>query len=257
VVLTNSALYSTNGMDLALSNIGSANLTAGSGNDETIDASHYTGSLTLNGSSGTTGNNNDVLIAGLGVNTLQGGVQADRFVLTGLSVSDTLTPSLDAVNGVSGQRDLIDYSGAKDGLIVNLGKTGAAQAVNKTAALKGEGLLTLNGLFDDFVGSKYSDKLTGDLLSNAIYGGGGADKLAGGGVPLPLAGQPKNHDFLYGNGSTSFVHPAKALQEIDTTSRKGISPFPTIFPIVIPDFVFAVIAEGASSDPFIISQASV
>jgi hypothetical protein len=266
VVLTNSLLYSSNSMSLELSNIGTVNLTAGTGGYEVLDGSHYTGNLTLTGSPGTTGVNNDTLIAGLGVNTLIGGVQADRFVLTGFSISDTLTPSIDSVNGVTAQRDLIDYSARlystaksefnKIGVVVNLGIIGTTQAVNSTStnpAVEAEGSLTLTGLFDDLIGSKYKDRLTGNALTNEIYGDGGpGDSLAGGGVPPPAAHKPDNHDFLIGNGSTAFVPPKRGSGEIDSRFRSGTSPFPKILPIIVPEAIFTEVQTGFQvADPFV------
>jgi hypothetical protein len=228
-VLTNDLLYSTNAMSLTLSNIGAANLTAGSGADELLDASHFSGTLSLSGSTSTTGSNHDTLVAGLGVNTLLGGAQADRFVLSGKSVSDTLSPSTEAAAGAAGQRDLIDYSAAADGVKVNLSKINVAQEMNRKAALNGEGLLTLTGFFDDLEGSRYGDILTGDHLGNVIYGGGGADTLAGGGVPKRVHGEPASRDFL----------------------DRRASPFPKIAPMAIPETIFAAVALNAAPDPYI------
>jgi hypothetical protein len=260
VVLTNDLLYSTNGMSLGLTNIGAADLTAGTGANEVLDASHFTGSLDMTGSSNT---DNDTLIAGLGINQLFGGLGADRFVLTGFSVSDSLTPSFDATHGVDDQRDLIDYSARlfptghshfnKAGVTVNLGLIGTVQAVNAKStnpALKPEGMLTLNGLFDDLEGSKYNDKLTGDDLTNIIDGGGGADRLAGGGVPPRVPHHPANHDFLFGNGRTVFVAPARGSGEIDTRFRSGISRFPKTEPIIVPELILAAVT-ASMADPFI------
>jgi Ca2+-binding RTX toxin-like protein len=186
----------------------------------------------------------------LGVNTLIGGAQADRFVLTGQSISDTLTPSTQAAAGMTGQRDLIDYSAAADGLIVNLGKTGTQQVVNTSASLAGKGLLTLTGKFDDLWGSTFNDKLTGDDLTNVIYGGGGKDTLAGGGVPPHAKGKPANHDFLVGNKKTKFVPPAHGSQEIDSKYRNGKSPFSTIIPIIVPEAIFNLVTP----DPYVKEQ---
>ncbi len=245
-VLTNHLLYSTNGMSLTLTNMGAASLTAGSGANETLDASHFTGDLTLTGSASATGQNHDALIAGSGINHLVGGMQSDRFVLNGFSVSDTLTPSLEAAAGVAGERDLIDYSSRlfpaghskfnKPGAVVNLGLIGVAQAVNAKSnnpAIKALGLLTLEGQFDDLEGSRYADKLTGNKLSNVIFGDGGADVLAGGGVPPHLPHQPANHDKLRPGGA---------------------SFFPILLPIVIPESIFTAVAGGAASDPFVIKM---
>ncbi len=244
-VLSDNLLYAKDGMNLALTNLPVAALTAGLG-ALVLDASHYSGTLTLTGSAATTGTNNDTLIAGLGVNTLIGGQQSDRFVLNGLSISDALTPSVMAAAGASGQRDLIDYSTATDGLTVNLSKVGISQQVNKTAALKTKGLLTLNGLFDDLIGSNFNDTLTGNSLSNIIFSGKGTDRLAGGGVP-----HRGIHDYLAGNRHTIFTAPAHGSGEIDSKYRGGISPFLAI-PIIhtVPPAIIAIIT-ASKPDPFI------
>ncbi len=258
VVLTDSSLYSTNGMLLGLTNITTASLTAGNGGNELLDGSQYSGHLTLTGSSATIGANNDTLVAGKGVNILIGGAEADRFVLTGFSVSDTLTPSTQGAAGLNGQRDLIDYSarqyadahtGKEFGVTVNLGRLNTAQQVNVKSTdptEKTEGLLTLTGLFDDLAGSIYNDVLTGDQLSNVIYGGGGSDTLAGGGVPPH---KPAFHDFLVGNKHTKFAKPVKG--EIDSKFTNGISPFPDILPIIVPQSIFAIIGNQTTADRFL------
>jgi hypothetical protein len=246
VILTNLLLYSTNGLTMALANIGTASIMALNSGSETLDASHYSGNLTLHGGNAS----GDILIAGLGINTLIGGpAEGARFVLNGHSISDTLTPSLGGTSGTA--EDLIDYSTATDGVKINLGKIDVAQMVNTKAKLRPEGLLTLTGYFAELEGSRYNDRLRGDKLSNLIYGDGGSDVIAGGGVPPRLHGRPDNRDYLVGNLHTIFVPPPRGSYEIDSLYRNGRSPFYPESSFLVPLAIFDEVI-ASTPDPFIL-----
>ncbi len=241
LVLTDALLYSTRDlMQLTLTNIGSANLTAGAG-DDVLDGWGFHGNLTLNGGAG-----NDKLIAGHGVNLLKGGVMADVFFLSGQSITDELVPSQDGltnvvINGLQ-QRDRIDYSAASGpkGVTVNLSKVNVQQTVNNNLNMQTKGLLKLDGLFNDLVGSKFVDKLTGNKLVNIIVGNGKADTLAGNGTPTRKA------DYLFGAVGSHFTRPLPG--EIDVRSS-GKSPFPASPSVTVPQAILDIIARAPLTDP--------
>ncbi len=273
-VLTNTLLYTSDHMELTLANIPNASLAAGSDTaSHTLDARAFDsgdfasiGGLTLTGGGG-----NDTLIAGHGTNILHGGIQSDRFVLSGQSISDTLITSVMGaanaaaqlahrapvkVNGAE-QRDLIDYGNDTSGTGVTVDLRKESQNVKTPKAPGATGNLVLHnadgsfGLFSDLIGSQYNDTLTGNALSNIIYFGGGKktkDTLAGGGVPAR-----GKHDFLIGNAHTHFTPPTHGSGEIDSLYRKG-APFAAVVPIHIPTPTYAlIVASGDAGDPYIAS----
>ncbi|WP_420471075.1 M10 family metallopeptidase C-terminal domain-containing protein [Brevundimonas sp. FT23042] len=141
--------------------------------NETINGSSLADTLgglggndTINGLAG-----DDYLDGGSGNDILNGGDGAD--ILIG-GLGD------DALNGGDGI-DTADYSGAGEGVVVNLA-AGAASG--------GAGVDTLVNI-ENITGTAYSDTLTGDGAANVIRGGGGVDTLNGGGGDDQLfAGAP-------------------------------------------------------------------
>lgn len=129
----------------------------------------------LNGMGG-----NDVLLGHGGNDVLDGGAGNDR--LEGGDGDDILIGGLgdDTLIGGAG-RDTADYTGATDGVVVNLA-TGLATG--------GAGSDTLASL-ENIRGSAFNDVLTGDGGDNIIHGGGGIDTLNGGaGNDQLFAGAP-------------------------------------------------------------------
>ncbi|WP_420479211.1 M10 family metallopeptidase C-terminal domain-containing protein, partial [Brevundimonas sp. FT23028] len=124
------------------------------------------GNDTINGLAG-----DDYLDGGSGTDILNGGDGAD--ILVGGLGDDTL-------NGGAGI-DTADYSGAVEGVVVNLA-TGTASG--------GAGNDTLVDV-ENITGTAASDTLTGNGAANIIRGGGGVDTLNGGGGDDQLfAGAP-------------------------------------------------------------------
>jgi Ca2+-binding RTX toxin-like protein len=118
---------------------------------------------------------------GAGGDAITGGVRAD--VLFGDEGNDRLMggggddvldggSGNDLIDGGSGF-DLVSYAEASAGVTVSLGVTVAQNT-------GGAGADTLANL-EDLVGSRFSDRLTGDGLGNFLFGLAGNDELVGGG----------------------------------------------------------------------------
>jgi len=259
--ITDSVFQSTDHMNLALSGIQNANVTASAGH-LLFDASGFTGTLHASGG----GFDAQTLIAGKGINYLDdGGGGRDRYVLSGSSV-------LDVVKG-KGAGNLIDYfndtsgTGVKVNLsksnvyTTNIGSLSTSVVVQNVqtgvitteslSAISGTGNLVLVGNFYNLAGSQYTDVLTGNKFANVIYGGGGTnDKLTGGG----------GVNYLFGNKTTKFGASAGT----DFRTRSGKDPFipvlawnggtftPNLLPVPIainhfvalPPAVVAAVADG-------------
>lgn len=107
------------------------------------------------------GDGNDRLIGGIGDDILLGGLGNDTLI--GGEGNDTLTGG----DGV----DTADYSGDRDGVVVNL-QTGKA-------AGEGAGNDNLAGI-ENAIGGQGDDVLIGNALANVLTGGGGNDRIVAG-----------------------------------------------------------------------------
>lgn len=155
-----------------LSGIESANLTGGAGNN-VLNASAFTGAVTLNGGAGNDtlqgGKGSDVLTGGLGNDSLSGGAGIDRVVETG-DVNFTLTPT--SLTGL-GTDTLVGMETAS-----LTGGTGT----NTLNAATFTGAVTLNGGAgnDVLIGGKGNDSLLGSDGNDMLTGGLGRDTCTGG-----------------------------------------------------------------------------
>lgn len=255
-VLTNAQLTS-NGTD-KLTSIELARLTGGAGNNK-LDASTFTGSVTLDGSGGNdtlvgglandsliggAGNDSligndgdDVLEGGAGDDNLNGGAGNDRFVFTGSTALgvDTITV------GDNQGTNTLDFSAFRIALSrLDLGQT-TSQTVN--ASLK----LTIgsNDAIDNVLGTDLADLIFGNGLSNSLIGRSGNDTMAGnagndlldGGAGLDsLDGGADNDTILGGDGDDQL------FSGTGTDSLDGGAGSDTIngTPEVPPVFGFAI-----------------
>lgn len=191
-----------------LSSIERANLTGGSGND-TINASAFTGTTTLNGLGG-----DDTLTGGSGVDTISGGDDEDTLVgnggndiLNGDNGNDTLNGGSgnDTLNGGAGTDTVVQTVNASQTL-TNTSLTGngtdtlssieiailtggaSNNTLNATAftgiamllGLDGTDTLTGGSGNDILDGGNGNDSLTGNAGNDTITGGAGTDSLTGG-----------------------------------------------------------------------------
>jgi Ca2+-binding RTX toxin-like protein len=163
-----------------------ARLTGGAGNN-TLDASAFTGNVTLNGGAGNDSlagaQGNDRLLGGEGNDTISAGLGND--VLVGGRGNDTLDGG--------GGTDAVDHSASPNGVRVNL----------KQRKSGGEGtdrLLAIEGA----IGSEFNDVLIGNNLANLLIGGGGKDRINGQGGEDTLHGGD-DEDILQGGAGNDIV----------------------------------------------------
>jgi Ca2+-binding RTX toxin-like protein len=168
-VLTNTSLTG-NGTD-SLSNIETASLTGGSGNNN-LNASAFTlGSVTLNGGAGndtlTGGSANDVLTGGSGNDVIDGGNGIDRLVESA-NLNFTLTNTSLTGNGTDSLSNIETAS-----------LTGGNGNNTLNASTFTLGSVTLNGGAgnDTLTGGLANDVLTGSTGNDTLKGGNGIDRL--------------------------------------------------------------------------------
>lgn len=182
--LTDAALISLLGNN-ALQSIELARLTGGTA-DNVLDASVFSGSVTLLG-----GDGNDTLSDASGDDSLVGGHGDDAYWLLA-SGSDLL------VESVGEGSDLLDYSWADGGVSVELSRV-TQQAVRPNHRL------TLSEEIEQFRGSKFADVVT--LLSEGtprqLDGGAGDDSLnaSEATAALTLLGSDGNDTLMSGSSS--------------------------------------------------------
>jgi RHS repeat-associated protein len=144
----------------SLNSLDQASLTGGGGNN-TIDASAFTGSVTLDGGSG-----NDTLIAGAGADQLTGGLGNDS--LTGGSGTDTLVESGDVSFTLS--NTTLSGMGSDTLTGIEAAKLTGGAGNNSLAASTFTGSATLDG-------GAGNDSITGGLANDSLVGGTGIDVL--------------------------------------------------------------------------------
>jgi Ca2+-binding RTX toxin-like protein len=204
-VLTNSTLTGL-GTD-SLTSIEAAILTGGT-NNNTLDASAFTGSTTLNGGGGA-----DVLIGGSGANNFVNNQAGDTTIVGGSGTNvANLTPSGFVSLSDSGGLDDINFSTSQTGITIDLAKSnGTGQNVD------GNGFtVSLNGTFENVIGTAFTDDVLGNTADNIIYGGLGADRIDGaagndiiyggtGGALGNSADSDGSNDIIYGGLGTDQI----------------------------------------------------
>jgi Ca2+-binding RTX toxin-like protein len=111
---------------------------------------------------------NDVIRGGSGNDTLSGGNGSD--IIFGGAGNDTIYGDAgnDVITGGSGY-DTIDYSSFGSGINADM-STHAVNSILGSALIDG---------IEKFVGSRFSDTISGDHLANEIWGGTGNDVIRG------------------------------------------------------------------------------
>jgi Ca2+-binding RTX toxin-like protein len=184
---------------------GTASLVIGSTSDDTFSGFEIikasAGDDTISGSTGAdtayglTGDDillglggADTLHGGDGNDTLNGGAGAD--ILYGNADGDTFIASLgnDSMNG-GGDNDVVDYSslsGSVNFITLSLGAGGGQSSVSL------DGISDVHKLknIENVIGTDGGDTITGNNLSNTLFGGAGVDILDGG----------AGNDEIYGEG---------------------------------------------------------
>lgn len=183
-----------NGTD-TLTSIEQAILTGGAGNN-TLNASAFSGNVTLNGLGG-----NDTLTGGAGNDILTGGAGNDTY-----SFNTNTARGSDLIDESGGGTDTITFSGSDNSVTIDLSLTGN-QVVN--------GNLTLNLTADQIenvTGGNAADTLTGNSLNNTLNGGSGNDILSGGAGNDTLNG---------GTGTDTVVQTADGSQTLTNALLTG------------------------------------
>lgn len=172
VSLSDSDLVSS-GITDALSNIELASLTGSTGDDE-IDATSFTGNVTING-----GNGNDTLTGAAGASALNG--QNGNDIITGQAENDSLLGGSgdDVMDGGDGD----DRMNGNDGHDTMTGGLGNDTMTGHTGDLGSDdaGKDSMDGGDGDdkLDGGKGNDTIVGGEDSDSIVGGAGSDSLEG------------------------------------------------------------------------------
>ncbi len=202
------------------------------GSDDVVDASSLPATISIEldgyGSNETLigGSGNDLLTAGLaasdtaqaGANSLVGGAGDDTLVsnlgcdsLYGGSGNDDyrINPGTDPTLVDTGGFNTLDFSIAAQAIAIDLGlDAGQTQYVDPS-----NDVVSLQGNFDEFIGSTHGNKVTGNADDDIIYGGAGNntitggqgnDIIYGGAGPTTITGGHSN-DIIYGGSAPTTI----------------------------------------------------
>jgi Ca2+-binding RTX toxin-like protein len=176
-----------------------------------LDATQYAGAAALIGNDG-----NDTLIAGPGLNLLEGDAGDDLFIFKPDGGLD-----LNYVAGGAGT-DTLDFSAFSAGITVNLSLLNVTQNV-----VVGEIQIRLVSIpgpaaeeIENIIGGGGADTITGNSISNRITGGGGADILNGGGGTNTIV-ETADADFVLTNASLSIGGVVKTLSNFQRAELTG------------------------------------
>jgi Ca2+-binding RTX toxin-like protein len=88
--------------------------------------------------------------------------------------------------------------------------------------------------FEDIIGSPYADTIIGDDGPNAIWGGSGADTLAGAGENDTLIGERGNDSVNGGNGADTCEGETEIECELDPSTAGALGTWPYVLDDVEP-----------------------
>ncbi|MDY0328392.1 MAG: hypothetical protein RBR07_09105, partial [Arcobacteraceae bacterium] len=166
------------------------------------------------------GDGDDTITGSSLVNTLQGGVGADTFVMKG-SANDTIYGGLSSSVDTNTQ-DTVDYSGYGNELFVNLTNNTATVDVNDDGFDGSDKIDSINGI-ENVIGTSQSDTIYSGSGVNTIFSGGGADSIYAGSGKDVIYGQAGD-DIVYMNvdGNTTSNH-IDGGEGTDTVVYTGLS----------------------------------
>jgi Ca2+-binding RTX toxin-like protein len=183
--LTNAQLVRSVAPTVNLTHINRANLTGGFGPNN-IDASAFTGDVTLSGASA-----NDMLWASSGNTTFDGGQDDDTFVLGA-------GPVVNVLEDQGG--DTLDFSAIPFGVTIDLSQSnGVVQGIGSGVTL------AINGVIEKVVGSGFDDQIVGNDAANSMNGGNGNDTIDGGAGNDSIDGAVGNDVLTGGDGADDLI----------------------------------------------------
>lgn len=182
----------------------------GEGNDTFTMGTGGTLSGTVNG-----GNGDDVLMGGAmsddlygdgGDDTLSGGQGSDNlFGGEGDDILEGGGGGADVINGGAGF-DLASYEGSTNRVNISI-----INGTNTGSHAIGDSYVSIEGL----IGSAFGDTLTGNAMTNELYGGGGKDIMNG----------FKGDDFLYGGDGNDFMTGGLGADFLDGGNGNDIARY--------------------------------
>jgi Ca2+-binding RTX toxin-like protein len=151
----------------------------------------------------------NTLIGGEGDDALFGGLDSDFYFIIPGSTDSITDP---------GGRDMLDFSDARLGITLDLGRdAGQMQVLD----LFGNGVV-LRGTFEDVIGSDLDDTIHGNTADNHIDGGDGNDSLDGGSGNDTLEGGPGD-DAMSGDDGADVLSGNDGTDLLDTGDDAGDS----------------------------------
>ena len=175
----------TDGIDAPLTGTGGGDLILGLSGDDILEGD--AGDDTLYG-----GKHHDTLRGGAGADTLYGGRGND--ILEGGAGADFL-------DGGGGESDTISYENSNAGVSVNLQfEINALSGGHATDSVSGVNDRMVAGSFENIIGSRHNDGLSGDTRDNVLIGGDGDDYLYGNAGDDILEGGDDTDSYVFEGG---------------------------------------------------------
>lgn len=185
----------------------------------------------------TTSGGNDKLIGGPGADTLNAGAGDDELfsdegddLLIGADGNDLYRfkffSDKELVDSQGDDtltfEDVPEGTGVVNGITLNLGTVGTQQKVYENGTTIGN--VTLNGSFENVIGSAYKDALTGNESANNLFGGDGDDSIVASGGDDTIGGGDGNdtidggsgaNDSIFGGGGDDSIEAGGGSDSID------------------------------------------
>jgi len=150
------------------------------------------------------GDGDDTITGSSLVNTLQGGIGADTFVMKG-SANDTIYGGLSSGVDTNGQ-DTVDYSGYSNKVYVNIDANSATVDIDNDGFDGSDKIDSINGI-ENVIGTSQSDTIYSGSGVNTIFAGGGADSIyAGSGIDVIYAQSGDDIVYMNVDGNTTGNH---------------------------------------------------
>ncbi|MCB9993621.1 MAG: S8 family serine peptidase [Hyphomicrobiaceae bacterium] len=124
------------------------------------------------------------------------GANDDYFFTSSFATLAAANADRTTITDVDGGEDTLNFAAAGSGVVLDM---------NSGASSRLQGVdFTLNGDFEDAIGTAHADHITGNALDNVIRGGYGADRLDGGDGDDTLLGGNGRDLMIGGQGADHF-----------------------------------------------------